>query len=101
MVQLSSVQGVNVLIPTPLRSFTGGEGRVIVAGESVGEVLDALDIQFPGIGERLRDETGQIRRFVNVFVNGRNVRDLDGAETSVAPGDELGIIPAMAGGASD
>lgn len=97
---MSSHDGVVVLIPTPLRRFTDGEARVVVAGANVSEVFDALDARYPGIGERLRDDSGQIRRFVNVFVNGRNVRDIDGAETGLAAGDELGIIPAMAGGAS-
>ena len=91
--------GVTVLIPTPLRQFTGGEAKVVVAGSSVGEVLDALQIAHPGIGERLRDDSGQIRRFVNVFVNGQNVRDGQGLDTRLASGDEVGIIPAMAGGA--
>lgn len=90
--------GVNVLVPTPLRSFTGGKGRVVVPGATVAEVFDALEARYPGIGERLRDDSGQIRRFVNVFVNGRNVREIDGAATTLSPGDELGIIPAMAGG---
>ena len=90
--------GVTVLIPTPLRRFTGGDAKVIVTGASVGEVLDSLDSAYPGIGERLRDDSGQIRRFVNVFVNGQNVRDRDGVETSLSTGDEVGIIPAMAGG---
>jgi sulfur-carrier protein len=89
---------VTVLIPSPLRRFTGGEARVSVAGADVSTALDALEAQFPGIGERLRDDSGQIRRFVNIFVNGRNVRDGEGARTLLAPGDELGIIPAMAGG---
>ncbi len=91
--------GVTVLIPTPLRRFTGGEAKVVVAGSSVGEVLDALETAYPGIGERLRDDSGQIRRFVNVFVNGQNVRDGDGVDTHLTGGDEVGIIPAMAGGA--
>jgi molybdopterin synthase sulfur carrier subunit len=91
--------GVTVLIPTPLRRFTGGEAKVVVAGSSVGEVLDALESAYPGIGERLRDDSGQIRRFVNVFVNGQNIRDGQGVETRLAGGDEVGIIPAMAGGA--
>jgi sulfur-carrier protein len=90
--------GVTVLIPTPLRRFTGGEAKVSVTGTSVGEVLDELERAYPGIGERLRDDSGQIRRFVNVFVNGQNVRDRDGVETSLSTGDEIGIIPAMAGG---
>jgi len=91
--------GITVLIPTPLRRFTDGEAKVNVTGSSVGEVLDALDAAHPGIGERLRDESGQLRRFVNVFVNGRNVRDADGVDTRLSAGDEVGIIPAMAGGA--
>jgi molybdopterin synthase sulfur carrier subunit len=89
---------ITVLIPTPLRRFTDGEARVVVPGATVSDALDALDQQFPGIGERLRDDTGQIRRFVNVFVNGKNVRDADGIDTPLTSGDELGIIPAMAGG---
>jgi sulfur-carrier protein len=97
---VSYVNGVNVLIPTPLRRFTDGEARVVVGAATVSEALDALDAQFPGIGERLRDDSGQIRRFVNLFVNGKNVRDLEGDQTSLSPGDELGIIPAMAGGAA-
>ena len=95
---MSSQSGVKVLIPTPLRRFTGGEGRVEISGSTVNEVLDGLEAMYPGIGERLRDDSGQIRRFVNVFVNGKNIRDGDGAETALSPGDEVGIIPAMAGG---
>lgn len=90
--------GVLVLIPTPLRRFTEGEARVAVSAATVGEALGQLDVRFPGIGERLLDDAGQIRRFVNVFVNGRNVREVDGLETALVPGDEVGIIPAMAGG---
>ncbi len=97
---MSSSDGINVLVPTPLRSFTGGEGKVVVAGSNVAEVFDALEVRYPGIGERLRDDSGHIRRFVNIFVNGRNVREIDGAATALSPGDELGIIPAMAGGNS-
>jgi molybdopterin synthase sulfur carrier subunit len=89
---------ITVLIPTPLRRFTGGEAKIAVAGSSVAEVLDALDAAHPGIGERLRDDSGQLRRFVNVFVNGQNVRDGQGIDTPLSAGDEVGIIPAMAGG---
>jgi molybdopterin synthase sulfur carrier subunit len=91
---------VQVLIPTPLRRFTGGNARVEVAGANVTEVLEALDATYPGFAERVREDDGQIRRFVNVFVNGTNVRDLDGAATALKSGDEIGIIPAMAGGAA-
>jgi sulfur-carrier protein len=97
---VAEADAITVLIPTPLRRFTGGEARVAVAAASVGEALDALDAQHPGIGERLRDDTGEIRRFVNVFVNGQNVRDAAGLLTRLSPGDEVGIIPAMAGGRS-
>lgn len=89
---------VQVLIPTPLRRFTDGEARVEVNGATVGDALDALEARYPGIGERVRDDSGQIRRFVNLFVNGQNVRDRDGIATPLSAGDELGIIPAMAGG---
>jgi molybdopterin synthase sulfur carrier subunit len=95
---MADTPNVIVLIPTPLRRFTGGEARVAVEADDVAGALDALESQFPGIGERLRDDSGQIRRFVNVFVNGRNVRDGEGIATALASGDEVGIIPAMAGG---
>lgn len=89
---------VQVLIPTPLRRFTDGQARVEASGETVGDLLAALDRQFPGLAERIQEPDGQIRRFVNVFVNGQNVRELEGAATPLKAGDELGIIPAMAGG---
>ena len=89
---------VTVLIPTPLRRFTDGQAKVDVSGATVADVLQDLNARFPGIGERLLDDDGQIRRFVNVFVNGQNVRDVEGTQTSLKPGDEVGIIPAMAGG---
>ncbi len=91
---------VTVLIPTPLRSYTGGEARVTAEGGSVGDVLRALDTAYPGLHERICERDGEIRRFVNVFVNGRNVREDDGAATTLNSGDEVGIIPAMAGGAN-
>ena len=95
---MANTKPISVLIPTPLRRFTDGAAKVELEGADVRQVLDALDHLHPGIGERLRDESGQIRRFVNVFVNGQNVRDADGIDTAVSPGDEVGIIPAMAGG---
>ncbi len=89
---------VQVLIPTPLRQYTGGEAKVTASGDSVAVVLDDLNGRFPGIGDRVREADGEIRRFVNVFVNGENVRKMQGAATPVKGGDEVGIIPAMAGG---
>lgn len=95
---MTEADQIAVLIPTPLRRFTDGEARVLTRGDTVAEVLDAMERKFPGLDERIREPNGQIRRFVNVFLNGESVRDLDGVTTSVTPGDELGIIPAMAGG---
>ena len=95
---MSEQGSVQVLIPTPLRRFTNGEARVTAAGGTIAELLDALDATYPGLAERIRERDGQIRRFVNVFVNGENVRDREGADTPLKPGDEVGIIPAMAGG---
>ena len=89
---------IQVLIPTPLRRYTNGEARVSGDGATVGELLSALDARYPGLGSQVREADGQIRRFVNVFVNGENVRDRAGADTPLRPGDEVGIIPAMAGG---
>ena len=97
---MSTIADISVLVPTPLRRFTDGQAKVSVFGTSVAEALDDLNSKYPGIGERLLDEDGQIRRFVNIFVNGQNVRDADGVRTSLRPGDEVGIIPAMAGGQS-
>lgn len=90
---------VSILIPAPLRKFTGGEARVSATGDTIGALIEALEAAYPGIQERVCEPDGEIRRFVNVFVNGDNVRQLDGAATAVKPGDEVGIIPAMAGGA--
>ena len=91
---------VKVLIPSTLRTLTGNETTVQLDAEgTVGEVLSQLEAKFPGIGERLRDDSGEIRRFVNIYVNGDDVRFLDGTSTAIKAGDELSIIPAMAGGA--
>lgn len=89
---------VTVLIPAPLRKLTGGEARVAADGATLAELMDALEARYPGIKERVCDPDGELRRFVNVFVNGENARNLDGIGTPVATGDEVGIIPAMAGG---
>jgi sulfur-carrier protein len=95
---MTTTTTIQVLIPTPLRRYTAGEAKVSGSGTTVAEVLGDLDGRYPGIRERVCEPDGEIRRFVNVFVNGRNVRSLEGAATPVKDGDELGIIPAMAGG---
>lgn len=95
---MSQEQTIHVVIPTPLRSFTDGEARVSGSGATVGALIDDLESRYPGLKERICDPDGQIRRFVNIFINGENARDQDGAETALKAGDEIGIIPAMAGG---
>jgi sulfur-carrier protein len=89
---------VTVRIPTQLRTLTGGAGQVDVDGTTVGEALKALDADHPGLAERLFDEGGNLRRFVNVFLADEDVRFLDGLATPVAPGQTLSIVPAVAGG---
>jgi molybdopterin synthase sulfur carrier subunit len=89
---------VTVRIPTQLRTLTGGAGEVAVEGSTVGEVLKGLDAGYPGLGERLFDESGKLRRFVNVFVADEDVRFLDGLNTAVADGQTISVIPAVAGG---
>jgi molybdopterin synthase sulfur carrier subunit len=87
-----------VRIPTQLRTLTGGAGSVEVEGATVGEALQQLDAAHPGLAERLFDDDGALRRFVNVFLADEDVRFLDGLATPVAPGQTLSIVPAVAGG---
>ena len=89
---------VSVRIPTQLRTLTGGAGEVAVEGSTVGEVLKALDTAHTGFSDRLFDESGELRRFVNVFVADEDVRFLEGLATPVAGGQTLSIVPAVAGG---
>jgi len=88
-----------VRIPTQLRSLTDGAGEVAVEGSTVGDILKGLDAQFPGFGERLFDEAGKLRRFVNVFVADEDVRFLQGLDTAVDDKQTVSIVPAVAGGA--
>ena len=88
-----------VRIPTQLRNLTDGNGEVQVDGSTVGEVLKALDAAHPGFGDRLFDDAGQLRRFVNVFVADEDVRFLQGLETPVEDRQTVSIVPAVAGGA--
>jgi len=89
---------VTILIPTPLQRLTNWQPEVKADGGTVGEVVNALEIQFPGIKERLCDDSGKLRRFVNVYVNNEDIRFQENEETAVRDGDELSIIPAIAGG---
>ena len=89
---------VTVRIPTQLRSLSGGASEVAVEGDTVAEALAALDAAHPGFGERLHDDTGNLRRFVNVFVADEDIRFLQGVDTPVEPGQTVSIVPAVAGG---
>jgi len=89
---------VSVRIPTPLRKLTGGSDEVTVDGATVGDVIESLEAAHPGLKERLCDDAGEIRRFVNVYVNDEDVRFLEGRATALKDGDEISIVPAIAGG---
>jgi len=89
---------VSVRVPTQLRTLTAGQGEIEVDGSTVGEALKALDAAHPGFAERLFDDTGNLRRFVNVFLADEDVRFLSGLETPVAAGQTVSIVPAVAGG---
>ena len=87
-----------IRIPTPLRKLTNNEEVVTSTGATLGAVLDELNNTYPGLGERILDEQGTIRRFVNIFVNDEDVRFLQEKETPVTENDEISIVPAIAGG---
>ncbi len=89
---------VLVRIPTPLRAVTKGAAEVQAAGDTVAQVIDDLERQFPGLRERLVEEGGAVRRFINVYVNQEDIRVLQGATTTLKAGDEVSIVPAIAGG---
>ncbi|HEX3840355.1 MAG TPA: ubiquitin-like small modifier protein 1 [Acidimicrobiales bacterium] len=89
---------ISIRVPAQLRTLTGGAGEVAVEGSTVGEALKALDAAHPGFADRLFDDAGQLRRFVNVFLTDEDVRFLDGLNTPVTDGQTLSIVPAVAGG---
>ncbi len=88
----------SVRIPTPLRKLTREEEVVSAEGATVSEILASLDKSYPGLAERICDEQGNIRRFVNVFLNDEDIRFLNDKNTTVKEGDEISIVPAIAGG---
>jgi molybdopterin synthase sulfur carrier subunit len=89
---------IKVRIPTPLRPLTKGQGEVETKASSVLEMIETLNNAHPGIKDRLCDETGELRRFVNIYVNEEDIRFLKGKDTSLKDGDEVSIVPAIAGG---
>jgi molybdopterin synthase sulfur carrier subunit len=89
---------VQVLIPTPLRKFTHNEETVTTAPGTIATLITDLDRQFPGIGARLTDDQGELRRFVNIYVNEEDIRFLSGKDTPIKEGDAVSIVPAIAGG---
>jgi len=89
---------VKVRIPTPLRKITGGKDEVEASGSTVGEVIDDLEKNHAGLKERICEENGDLRRFVNLYLNDEDIRFEDNLKTAVKDGDELSIIPAIAGG---
>jgi len=89
---------VTVRIPTPLRAVVKGNANVEAKGTTIGDVIGDLERQFPGLRERLVDESGELRRFINIYVNQEDIRFLDNQATALKDGDEVAIVPAIAGG---
>jgi molybdopterin synthase sulfur carrier subunit len=88
----------SVRIPTPLRRLTGDKDEVLIDSKNIGELIEELERQFPGMKERLCDESGNVRRFINLYVNNEDIRFLKGIETELKENDIVSIIPAIAGG---
>jgi sulfur-carrier protein len=89
---------VRVLIPTPLQRLTQNQAEVTVEGGDIREIISNLEVQFPGVKARLCDEDGALRRFVNIYINEEDIRFLKGESTPLKDGDEVSIVPAIAGG---
>jgi len=89
---------ISVRLPTILRTYAGGQAKVSADGTTVGQVVDDLVRQFPGMGGHLRSPQGELHRFVNVYVNDEDVRYTGGLDSTIGDGDEVSILPAVAGG---
>jgi len=89
---------IKVRIPTPLRPLTKGQGEVEATAATITEMIETLNSAHPGLKDRLCDDKGELRRFVNIYVNEEDIRFLQGKETSLKDGDEVSIVPAIAGG---
>ena len=90
--------GVVVRIPTPLRRMTNGQDKVDMEASNLADMIERLESSYPGFKERLIDENGELRYFVNIYLNGEDVRFLEGLATAAKSGDEISIVPAVAGG---
>ena len=89
---------IKVRVPTPLRRFTAGVDEVTASGDSIRAVITDLERNHPGISERLLDDSGELRRFVNIYLNGDDIRFLNQLNSTVKDGDDISIVPAIAGG---
>jgi len=89
---------IKVRIPTPLRPLTKNQGEVDVTAGSIADLVNTLEASYPGIKARLCDDSGELRRFVNIYVNEEDIRFLKGKDTALKTGDEVSIVPAIAGG---
>ena len=89
---------VTVRIPTPLRKLTGNQSEIEIDGETVESLIGNMEASYPGIRDRLCDESGKVRRFINIYINEEDIRFLDGTDTAVKAGDRISIVPAIAGG---
>lgn len=87
-----------VRIPTPLRNLSANRDEIDIAASSIGDMIDKLEAECPGMKDRLCDESGEVRRFINIYVNNEDIRFLDGKETKLSESDNVSIIPAIAGG---
>lgn len=90
---------ITVRIPQPLRNLTGDKSTVETRGSSLAEAIADLEANFPGVRERVMDDGGELRRFVNIYINGDDVRFMEGLKSPIKDGDEISIVPAVAGGA--
>ncbi len=91
---------IKVRIPTPLRKLTGGLGEVAVVAEDITTLINALETAYPGLKDRICDERGEVRRFINIYINEEDIRFQKGVASTIKSGDEVSIVPAIAGGAA-
>lgn len=89
---------VTLYVPTPIRRLTGGKAKVQLAATNLQQVIEHAEKEYPGFRDRVLDADGQVKRFINIFVNGVDIRTLQGQQTTVKDGDEVSVVPAMAGG---